>query len=71
MVYTLAIYSRDFFCVFLEAEIRPHSQWNLGNLFPHCEKKSQSSKKKTTFFLDDWDFYSVNTHTYAHTQATW
>ena len=32
------------FCVLSGAEIRPHSQWYLGDFFPNFEKKSQSSK---------------------------
>ena len=49
---------------FFLCSLGPNSaQWNLGDFFPNFEKKSQSS----FFFLDDWDFHSVNTHT----QVTW
>ena len=45
--------------VFSGAEIRPHSQSNLGAFFPTFEKKSQSSNKKEK----DLGF-SFNQHTH-------
>ena len=50
---------RDLF-VLSGAEIRPHSQWNLGAFFPNFEKKIPIFN---FFFVEDWDFLSVNTHT--------
>ena len=55
---------RDFFCVFSVAEIRPHSQWNLGDLNPNFEKKIPILKKiflkklKVGIFIQ-----STHTHT--------
>ena len=46
---------RDFICS--RAEIRPHSQWNLGDFFPNL-KKLPSFKKK----FEDWDFHCHHTH---------
>ena len=43
---------REFF-VFSVAEIRPHSQWNLGDFFPILKKNTNLKK----IFLDGWDFH--------------
>ena len=42
---------QGFFWVFLGAEIRPHSQWNLGDFFPNFEKNPNLPKKKKNFFF--------------------
>ena len=59
---------RDFFLVSSGAEIRPLSQWDLGDFFPNLKKKSQSQKKKKKkkkkiFFLE----FSFSHHTRTHT----
>ena len=50
------------FFVFSEAEIWPHSIWNLGDFFPILKKKSPKLFF-FFFFFEDWDFDSINTHT--------
>ena len=49
------------------AEIRPLSQWDLGDFFPQFEKNSQSQKKKKkkNFFFR---IFIQSPHT--HSQAT-
>ena len=49
------------FLVFSGAEIRPHSQWNLGD-FSQFWKTIPIIKKKI-FFFEDCDFHSATTHT--------
>ena len=52
------------------AEIRPLSQWDLGDFFPNLKKKnsqSQKKKKKNFFFFFFFQiFHSVTTHTHTH-----
>ena len=59
---------QGFFSVFSGAEIRPFTQWNLGDFSPNIKKKSQFSIFFFFFFFfEDWDFHSVTTHTsYYH-----
>ena len=45
------------FFVFSGAEIQPLSQWNLGDLFPKFEKKSQSQNKKISIIQSINQFY--------------
>ena len=60
-----------FFC-FLRAEIRPLSQWDLGDFFPNLKKKNpnlkkKKKKKKIIFFL--FFFFRIfiqSPHTHSH-----
>ena len=53
-----------FFFVSSGAEIRPLSQWDLGDFFPNLKKNSQSQKEIFFFF---WEFsFSHHTHTHTH-----
>ena len=54
---------QGFFSVSSEAEIRPLSQWDLGDFFPNLKKNSQSQKKKFFFFFLEFSF-SHPTHTH-------
>ena len=45
------ITSQGFILVSSGAEIRPLSQWDLGDFFPNLKKKSQSKKNNIFFFL--------------------
>ena len=49
---------RDFL-VSSGAEIRPLSQWDLGDFFPNLKKKIPNLKKKKFFF-----FFRIFTHTH-------
>ena len=40
-----------FFFVSSGAEIRPLSQWDLGDFFPNLKKKNPNLKKKDFFFF--------------------
>ena len=44
------------------AEIRPLSQWDLGDFFPNLKKKIPISN----FFYFFLNFHSVTTHTHTH-----
>ena len=47
------------------AEIRPLSQWDLGDFFPNLKKKNpnlKKKKKKNFFFLE----FSFSHHTHTH-----
>ena len=44
-------YTQGFFLVSSGAEIRPLSQWDLGDFFPNLKKKIPISKKKKNFFF--------------------
>ena len=59
---------QGFFLVSSGAEIRPLSQWDLGDFFPNLKKKSQSQKKKKKFFFFFLEF-SFSHHTHTHSQA--
>ena len=54
------------FLVFSGAEMKPHSQWNLGAFFPIL-KKNPDLQKKNIHFFEGLDFHSVNTYTRART----
>ena len=56
---------QGFFFVSSGAEIRPLSQWDLGDFFPNLKKKSQSQKKKKKIF-----FFFFLEFSHTHTQAT-
>ena len=49
------------------AEIRPLSQWDLGDFLSNLKKNSQSQKKEKKFFFFFLNFHSVTTHTHTHT----
>ena len=60
---------QGFFLVSSGAEIRPLSQWDLGDFFPNLKKKSQSQKqkkknKKIFFFFR---IFIQSPHTHTHT----
>ena len=57
---------QGFFLLSLGAEIRPLSQWDLGDFFPNMKKKFPISKKKKKkiFF-----FFRIFTHTHTHTHT--
>ena len=63
----LILVFKDFFFAFSGAQIRPHSQWNLGAFFPNFEKKSQSPPPPLQFFFLNIGISIQSTHT----QATW
>ena len=67
------IFSVVFF-VFSGAEIRPLSQWDLGDFFSNLKKKFPISKKKKFFFFFFFFFrifiQSPHTH-HTRSQATW
>ena len=50
------------FLVSSGAEIRPLSQWDLGDFFPNLKKKFPISKKKKKKI-----FFRIFTHTHTHT----
>ena len=62
--------ARGFFLVSSGAEIRPLSQWDLGDFFSNLKKKFPISKKKKFFFFFFFFFlefsFSHHTHTHAH-----
>ena len=58
------------FLVSSGAEIRPRSQWDLGDFFPYLKKKSQSQKKKKFFFFFFFRIFIRSPHTHTHSQAT-
>ena len=71
--------SRDWAGIFLVssgAEIRPLSQWDLGDFFPNLKKKFPISKKKKKkkikifFFFFFLRIFIQSPHTHTHTQAT-
>ena len=47
------------------AEIRPLSQWDLGDFFPQFEKKISKKKKNFFFFFLEFSL-SQHTHVYIH-----
>ena len=57
------VYSQGLVLVFSGAEIRTHSQWNLGDLFTQFRKK-----KSHSYFFKTGTFIQ-STHTYARTHA--
>ena len=58
------------FLVFSGAEIRPHSQWNLGDFFSQFWKKNPNLQKKKYFFFIFF-FFKIGIFIQApHTQAT-
>ena len=54
-----------FFLVSSGAEIRPLSQWDLGDFFPNLKKNSQSQKKKKIFFFF-FRIFIQSPHTHTH-----
>ena len=56
---------RDFFLVSSGAEIRPLSQWDLGDFFPNLKKNPNLKKKKFFFFFFFLEF-SFSHHTHTH-----
>ena len=59
---------QGFFLVSSGAEIRPLSQWDLGDFFPNLKKKIHNLKKKKKIFFFFFLFFLEFSHT--HTQAT-
>ena len=68
----ILITGQGFFLVSSGAEIRPLSQWDLGDFFPNLKKKSQSKKKKKKkkifffFFFFFFLEFSFSHHTHTH-----
>ena len=63
---------QGFFLVSSGAEIRPLSQWDLGDFFPNLKKKFPISKKKKNnkfFFFLEFSF-SHHTHTLKSCMTT-
>ena len=64
----LSVTIQGFFLVSSGAEIRPLSQWDLGDFFPNLKKNSQSQKKKKKkkkkFFYFRVFIQSPHTHTH-------
>ena len=65
------IFHQGFFLVSSGAEIRPLSQWDLGDFFPNLKKKipNLKKKKKKIFFFFFFRIFIQSPHT--HSQATW
>ena len=64
---------QEFFFVSSGAEIRPLSQWDLGDFFPNLKKKfpiSKKKKKKKKFFFFFFLEFSFSHHTHTLSQAT-
>ena len=58
---------QGFFLVSSGAEIRPLSQWDLGDFFPNLKKKSQSQKKKKKIFFFFFRIFIQSPHTHTLT----
>ena len=59
---------QGFFLVSSGAEIRPLSQWDLGDFFPNLKKKipNLKKKKKKKFFFFFFRIYIQSPHTHTH-----
>ena len=66
-----AMIIQGFFLVSSGAEIRPLSQWDLGDFFPNLKKipisKKKKKKKKIFFFFFFFLEFSFSHHTHTHT----
>ena len=69
---TLPDCMQGFFLVSSGAEIRPLSQWDLGNFFPNLKKKNPNlkKKKKKKIFFFFFFFFRIFIQS-PHTQAAW
>ena len=57
---------QGFFLESSGAEIRPLSQWDLGDFFPNLKKKSASQKKKKKIFFFFFLEFSFSQYTHTH-----